>query len=137
MSDFDENQDAHHNMVSEQWWLARPEHLLVWARLQVSESGIALVFDSAGDTLAYESEDIARAALMDADFRAFDGLDEADADELGLWLEELEPPQGQGTEHEHLARPKGIGLWRLRRHRLGFGSGISGNRRRNYPAGTA
>ena len=85
-------------VVSEQWWLARPEHLLVWARLRVTESGIAMVFDSAGDTLTYENEDIARAALMDADFRAFDGMDDADADEIGLWLEEMEPPQGQFDE---------------------------------------
>jgi hypothetical protein len=38
---------------------------------------------------------------MDADFRAFDGMDEADADEVGLWLEELEPPRGD-TEEELL-----------------------------------
>lgn len=98
MSDFDENEDPGYVTVSEQWWLARPEHLLVWARLRVTENGIAMVFDSAGDTLTYENEDIARAALLDADFRAFDGLDEADADDLGLWLEELQPPQGESDE---------------------------------------
>jgi len=99
MSEFDdEDQDLGYVVVSEQWWLARPEHLLVWARLQVTESGIAMVFDSAGDTLTYENEDIARAALMDADFRAFDGMDSDDADGIGLWLEELEPPQGQYDE---------------------------------------
>jgi hypothetical protein len=101
MSDHDEIEDPGYVVVTEQWWLARPEHLLVWARLQVTESGIAMVFDSAGDTLTYENEDIARAALMDADFRAFDGMDEADADEIGLWLEELEPPRGD-TEEELL-----------------------------------
>jgi hypothetical protein len=94
----DENEDLGYIVVSEQWWLARPEHLLVWARLRVTESGIAMVFDSAGETLTYENEDIARAALMDADFRAFDGMDEADADEVGLWLEEMEPPQGDSDE---------------------------------------
>lgn len=85
-------------IVSEQWWLARPEHLLVWARLRVTENGVAFVFDSKGETLAFESEDIARAALMDADFRSFDGMDEDDADSLGLWLEELEPPQGDNDD---------------------------------------
>jgi hypothetical protein len=35
---------------------------------------------------------------MDADFRSFDGMDEDDADELGLWMEELEPPQGNSDE---------------------------------------
>jgi hypothetical protein len=85
-------------IVSEQWWLARPEHLLVWARLHVTENGIAIVFDSKGEYLHFENEDIARAALMEADFRAFDGMDDGDADELGLWLEELEPPQGENDE---------------------------------------
>ena len=85
-------------IVSEQWWLARPEHLLVWARLRVTENGVAFVFDSKGETLAFESEDIARAALMDADFRGFDGMDEDDADSLSLWLEELEPPQGDSDD---------------------------------------
>ena len=101
MHDFDDGSEPGYVVVSEQWWLARPEHLLVWARLQVSDSGIAMVFDSAGATLAYENEDIARAALLDADFRAFDGMDQDDANELGLWLEELEPPTGE-SDHELL-----------------------------------
>lgn len=85
-------------VVSEQWWLARPEHLLVWARLQVMESGIAIIFDSKGELLTYESEDIARGMLMDADYRSFDGMDDDDAEELGLWLDEMEPPQGEELE---------------------------------------
>ena len=60
----------------EQWWLACPATLLVWARLRVLASGIAQVFDSHGDTLVYESEESARAALMDADFRSLDGIDD-------------------------------------------------------------
>jgi hypothetical protein len=64
------------------------------------ESGIAIIFDSAGELLTYESEDIARGMLMDADFRSFDGMDDDDAEEMGLWLDELEPPQG--TELEDL-----------------------------------
>ena len=83
---------------SEQWWLATPEHLLVWARLRVLESGVAHVFDSHGETLTYESEDIARAALMDADFRSLDGMDDDDAEVVGLLLEELQPPQGDDDE---------------------------------------
>lgn len=90
----DDDQNTEFVVVSEQWWLARPEHLLVWARLQVMESGIAIIFDSAGELLTYESEDIARGMLMDADFRSFDGMDDDDAEEMGLWLDELEPPQG-------------------------------------------
>ena len=82
----------------EQWWLAAPEHLLVWARLRVLESGVAQVFDSHGETLVYESEDIARGALMDADFSALDGMDEDDADKLGMMLDELAPPHGDSDE---------------------------------------
>ena len=82
----------------EQWWLAAPEHLLVWARLRVLASGIAHVFDSHGETLTYEGEEIARAALMDADFRALDGMDDDDAEDVGMLLEELQPPQGEDDE---------------------------------------
>ncbi|MBP6298849.1 MAG: hypothetical protein KA365_00405 [Arenimonas sp.] len=95
-----EEENTEFVVVSEQWWLARPEHLLVWARLQVMESGIAIIFDSAGELLTYESEDIARGMLMDADFRSFDGMDDDDAEEMGIWLDETEPPQG--TELEDL-----------------------------------
>ena len=82
----------------EEWWLANPEPLLVWARLRVLESGVAQVFDSQGETLTYESEDMARAALMDADFRALDGMDDDDAEAIGLLLEEIQPPQGEDDE---------------------------------------
>jgi hypothetical protein len=82
----------------EEWWLATPEQLLVWARLRVLESGVAQVFDSLGETLTYESEDMARAALMDADFRGLDGMDDDDAELVGMLLEELQPPQGEGDE---------------------------------------
>jgi hypothetical protein len=83
---------------SEQWWLAAPEHLLVWARLRVLASGVAQVFDSQGDTLVYESEDVARGALMDADFRSLDGMDDDDAEAIGMLLEELQPPHGDSDE---------------------------------------
>ena len=59
-----------------EWWLATLGRTLVWARLRVLDAGTAEVFDSDGNTLAYDSEDTARAALMDAEFVAFDGLDE-------------------------------------------------------------
>ena len=82
----------------EEWWLATPEQLLVWARLRVLESGVAQVFDSLGETLTYESEDVARAALMDADFRGLDGIDDDDAEVIGMLIEELQPPQGEDDE---------------------------------------
>ena len=42
-------------------------------------------------------------ALLDAEFRAWDGLDEDDAAALGFDLEEVEPPRGDSDE-ELLAR---------------------------------
>jgi hypothetical protein len=94
----DMQDDPEFTVILEQWWLARPEHLLVWARLQVTETGVATVFDSKGEYLMFESEDIARAALMDADFRSFDGMDADDAESIGLDMEEIEPPQGDCDE---------------------------------------
>ena len=82
----------------EQWWLAAPEHLLIWARLRVLHSGVAHVFDSLGDTLTYENEDIARAALVDADFRSLDGMDDEDGEIIGVLVEDLVPPQGDNDE---------------------------------------
>ena len=81
--------------VSEQWWLASLGRTLVWARLRVRQAGTAEVFDSDGNTLVYDSEDTARAMLMDAEFVAFDGLDEDDALARGFVLSELAPPAGE------------------------------------------
>ncbi len=78
----------------DQWWLATLGRTVVWARLRVREAGTAEVFDSDGNTLVYDSEDTARAMLMDAEFVAFDGMDEADAAERGFFLDELAPPRG-------------------------------------------
>lgn len=85
-------------MSTGQWWLATLGRTVVWARLQVREAGTAEVFDSDGNTLPYDSEDTARAALMDAEFVAHDGMDENDAAERGFTLEELTPPHGEGEE---------------------------------------
>ncbi|GAB3384309.1 hypothetical protein [Lysobacter fragariae] len=81
-----------------EWWLATLGRTVVWARLRVLEAGTAEVFDSDGNTLPYDSEDTARAALMDAEFVALDGLDEDDAADRGFALEELAPPQGDDDE---------------------------------------
>ena len=78
----------------DEWWLATLGRTVVWARLRVREAGTAEVLDSDGNTLGYDSEDTARAMLLDAEFVAFDGLDEADAAERGFLLAELVPPQG-------------------------------------------
>ncbi|HRN62070.1 MAG TPA: hypothetical protein PK743_00490 [Luteimonas sp.] len=86
----------HH--VHQEWWLATLGRTVVWARLRVREAGTAEVFDSDGNTLGYDSEDTARAMLMDADYVAFDGLDEDDALERGFSLAEISPPQAGDDE---------------------------------------
>lgn len=81
-----------------QWWLATLGRTIVWARLRVREAGTAEVFDSDGKILPYDSEDTARAALMDAEFVQFDGLDEADALERGFSLAEIAPPDARDDD---------------------------------------
>ncbi len=90
------NDGLHH--AGEEWWLATLGRTVVWARLRVREAGTAEVFDSDGNTLVYDSEDTARAMLLDADFVAFDGLDEDDALARGFSLAELSPPDGGNDE---------------------------------------
>ncbi len=80
--------------INESWWLATLGRTIVWARLREREAGTADVFDSDGNTMAYDSIDTARAALMDAEFVEFDGLDEDDALERGFSLAEISPPVG-------------------------------------------
>lgn len=84
MSDNDRKHD--------EWWLASLGRTLVWACLRELEAGTAEVLDSDGNTLPYDSPDTARAALMDAEFVAFDGLDEDDALARGFRLGEVTPP---------------------------------------------
>ncbi|MFT4198137.1 MAG: hypothetical protein QM601_09550 [Pseudoxanthomonas sp.] len=81
-----------------QWWLASLGRTLVWARLHVLEAGTAEILDSDGNTTAYDSADSARAALFDADFVAFGGLDEEDALARGFSLAEVAPPQASSDE---------------------------------------
>ena len=80
--------------VRDEWWLATLGRTVVWARLREREAGTAEVLDSDGNTLPYESPDSARAALMDAEYVAFDGLDAQDAADRGFDLDELQPPAG-------------------------------------------
>ena len=81
-----------------QWWLTCVGDTLIWARLQIQDSGIAEVLDSDARTLLYDDEIAARMALLDAEFRAFDGLDEDDALRWGFELEEIEPPRGDNDD---------------------------------------
>ena len=80
------------------WWLASVGRTIIWARLRIREAGTAEVFDSDGNTLAYDSEDTARAALMDAEFVTLDGLDEEDALDRGFSMAEVAPPQAEHDE---------------------------------------
>ena len=85
--DFEDGGRAH-------WWLATLGRTIVWARMRVRDAGTAEVFDSDGNTLVYDSPDSARAALMDAEFVEYDGLDREDALERGFDLDEVTPPAG-------------------------------------------
>jgi len=82
------------SIACHEWWLATLGRTIIWARLGVRDAGTAEILDSDGNTLGYDSEDTARAALMDAEFVAFDGLDENDALERGFSLDGIVPPQG-------------------------------------------
>lgn len=84
------NTPSHHDA----WYLASLGNTLIWARLRVRDAGTAEVLDSDGNTLSYDSEDTARSQLFDAEFVAFDGLDEEDALIRGFTLHEIQPPQG-------------------------------------------
>lgn len=87
----------------EQWWLATVGNLLVWARLRVHESGIAEILDNDARTETFDNADSAHAALLDADFRAWDGLDADDAAQLGLDLDAITPPDGiDGSDADEL-----------------------------------
>ena len=84
--------------MHEEWWLATAGNTLIWARLRVKEAGTAEVFDCDGATLPYDSEDSARAALMDADFVSLEGLDADDADARGFDLDAIAPPRAQDDQ---------------------------------------
>jgi hypothetical protein len=85
-------------MNDAQWWVAAVGDTLIWARLTITDEGIAEVFDSDGGTLRYDDEAQARMALLDAEFRAFDGLDDDDAAMLGFDLDDVEPPRADSDE---------------------------------------
>lgn len=84
--------------IVEQWWVTSLGDLLVWARLRVLDAGSAEVFSAEGETLRYDDEDAAQMALLDAEFRAFDGLDEDDAAMLGFDLGSVAPPEAENDD---------------------------------------
>ncbi len=84
--------------MNDEWWLATLGRTVIWARLRELDAGTAEVFDADGNTLPYDSEDSARAALMDAEFTALDGMDEDDAAARGFTFEELTPPHADDDD---------------------------------------
>ena len=93
-----EQMDQTDSGSNDSWWVASLGQLLVWARLRVLPAGSAEVFDCDGRTVAYDSEDTAHAALLDADYFALDGLDDDDATRMGVTLESLHPPTARDDE---------------------------------------
>ncbi|WP_395788988.1 hypothetical protein [Aquimonas sp.] len=95
--------------IDTQWWVATIGKTLVWARLRVFESGVAQVFDCDGRSVPFDGEDSARAALLDAEFRAYDGLDADDAATFGFSLEAVQPPAAETDEalRERMVQPLG------------------------------
>ncbi|MFZ2237009.1 MAG: hypothetical protein WBP11_09815 [Dokdonella sp.] len=94
----DEGNDGSEQELDSFWWLAAAGDTIIWARLSTFASGIAEVFDCDGNILRYPDEEAARVALLDAEFRAMDGLDQDDADQWGLDLDTLEPPMGDDLD---------------------------------------
>lgn len=79
-------------MSAEHWWVVTFGDMLHWARLTLNDDGSAEVFSANGETERFPNEDDARAALLDANYRAFDGIDEDDADAMGFDLDSVAPP---------------------------------------------
>ena len=79
-------------MPSESWYVVTFGDMLHWARLTVNEDSTAEVFSSSGETERFDDEHAAKAALFDAEYRAFDGIDEDDADMMGFDLDSVAPP---------------------------------------------
>ena len=96
--DSGEGDDSSEQALDSFWWLAAAGDTIIWARLSTFASGVAEVFDCDGNILRYPDEEAARVALLDAEFRALDGLDQDDADQWGLELDTLEPPMGDDLD---------------------------------------
>ena len=89
-------------MGRESWWVLDPvPGVLVWARLVERDDGGSEVFDSTGLTTRFADETAARMHLLDQAYRAYDGLDEDDALEMGFSLATVAPPRA-ATELELL-----------------------------------
>lgn len=95
MSDIPETEPER---VNSYWWCAGFGDTLIWSRLDIYDTGVADVLGATGEYLRYDDESAARMALLDADFREFDGLDEDDAAIMGFDLDMMEPPRAESDE---------------------------------------
>ncbi|HSX63001.1 MAG TPA: hypothetical protein VLF18_22675 [Tahibacter sp.] len=96
--DIDTGQHAAEERVNTYWWCAGFGDTLIWSRLDIFASGIAEVLGATGEYLRYDDETSARMALLDADFREFDGLDEDDAAAMGFDLDTMDVPRGDSDD---------------------------------------
>ena len=96
--DIEHGDDTREQRAQSYWWCAGFGDTLIWSRLDILDSGIAEVFGATGEYLRYDDETAARMALLDADFREFDGLDEEDAAVMGFDLDTMDVPRGDSDE---------------------------------------
>lgn len=81
-----------------EWWFVTLGDRLTWARLAEYDNGHAHVLAADGVVRQFVDLDSAHTELLDADYRAFDGLDEEDAEALGFDLDSVAPPHADDDE---------------------------------------
>jgi hypothetical protein len=85
-------------LLKEEWWLdwyVLDDDQFVdvtWAKIQVFNDLLAEVFDMDGRTMYFEDEASAANELSEDDYRRLTNLDEEDEQDLGISLNDLEPP---------------------------------------------
>jgi hypothetical protein len=85
-------------LIKEEWWLdwyVLDDDLFVditWGKIQVFSDLSAEVFDMDGRTMYFEDEASAANELSEDDYRRLANLDEEDEQDLGISLDDLEPP---------------------------------------------
>ncbi|HQW82682.1 MAG: hypothetical protein IPF83_12215 [Rhodanobacteraceae bacterium] len=89
-------------MSDEQWWIVTFGDMLHWARLTMNEDGNAEVLSANGETERFPNEGEARVALLDANYREFDGIDDDDAEEMGFELDSVAPPRANEGDEDDL-----------------------------------
>jgi len=86
-------------MANESWYVVTFAEMLHWARLTLNEDGTAEVLSASGEVERFGDEHAAQAALFDAEYRAFDGIDDDDAEMMGFDLDSVAPPH-TGVDHD-------------------------------------